>query len=179
MDLKNPKEFYLYNGIHITFPYPIMAKSFLATAFKSVLHSSTVVYLNKNALTSAISLACLETRSRNEEAVNSTQNTIYSLRVFYFLLYRRRYFFCFWIDLERVLATTGNNVCGCKLYACINTQKLYSRASIPEKRHHCQRSKNLFTWHVISIIAENKPHAHHKTHLNAIKVYNTRPSQLC
>ena len=89
MDLKNPKEFYLYNGIHITFPYPIMAQSFLATAFKSVLHSSTVVYLNKNALTAAVSLACLETRSRNEEAVNSTQNTIYSLRVFYFLLYRR------------------------------------------------------------------------------------------
>ena len=27
--------------------------------------------------------------SRNEEAVNSTRNTIYSLRVFYFLLYRR------------------------------------------------------------------------------------------
>ena len=24
-------------------------------------------------------------------------------------------------------------------------------------------------------IAENKPHAHHKTHLHTIKVYNTRP----
>ena len=52
------------------------------TAFKSVLHSSTVVYLNKNALTASVSLACLETRSRNEEAINSTQNTIYSLKVF-------------------------------------------------------------------------------------------------
>ena len=31
-------------------------------------------------------------RSRNEEAVNSTRNTMYSLKVFYFLLYRRRYF---------------------------------------------------------------------------------------
>ena len=30
--------------------------------------------------------------SRNEEAVNSTRNTIYSLKVFYYLLYRRRYF---------------------------------------------------------------------------------------
>ena len=26
------------------------------------------------------------------------------------------------------------------------------------------------TWHVISVIAENKPHAHHKTHLDTIKV---------
>ena len=33
--------------------------------------------------------ACLEIRLRNEEAINSTQNRIYSLKVFYFLLYRR------------------------------------------------------------------------------------------
>ena len=38
-----------------------------------------------------------------------------------------------------------------------------SKASIPEKLHHCQRSKKWFTWHVISIIAENKSHAHHET----------------
>ena len=31
---------------------------------------------------------------------------------------------------------------------------------------------------VISIIAENKPHAHHKTHLHTMKVYNTRPVSL-
>ena len=36
--------------------------------------------------------ACLENRSRNGEAINSTRNMIYSLKVFYFLLYRRRYF---------------------------------------------------------------------------------------
>ena len=30
--------------------------------------------------------------SRNEEAVNSTRSTIYSVKVFYYLLYRRRYF---------------------------------------------------------------------------------------
>ena len=38
-------------------------------------------------------LACLEIRSRNEEAINSTRNRIYSLKVFYFLLHRRRVFF--------------------------------------------------------------------------------------
>ena len=41
------------------------------------------------------SLACLEIteiRLRNEEVINSTRNMIYSLKVFYFLLYRRRYF---------------------------------------------------------------------------------------
>ena len=42
--------------------------------------------------TAAFSLACLKIRSRNEEAINSTRNRIYSLKVFYFLLYRRRYF---------------------------------------------------------------------------------------
>ena len=49
-------------------------------------------------------------------------------------------FICFWIDLVRVLVTTGNTST--------------SRASIPEKLHHCQRSKEWFTWHSISIIAE-------------------------
>ena len=39
-----------------------------------------------------LALACLEIRSRNEEAINSTRNIIYSPKVFYFLLYRRRYF---------------------------------------------------------------------------------------
>ena len=48
--------------------------------------------LNKKALTAASSLACLEIRSRNEDAINSTRNRIYSLKVFYFLLYRRQYF---------------------------------------------------------------------------------------
>ena len=35
---------------------------------------------------------CLEIRWRNEEAINFTRNRIYSLNVFYFLLYRRRFF---------------------------------------------------------------------------------------
>ena len=35
------------------------------------------------ALTAAFSLACLEIRSRSEEAINSTRNRIYSLKVFY------------------------------------------------------------------------------------------------
>ena len=63
---------------------------------------------NKNALTATLSLACLEIRSRNEEAIHSRWKRVYSLKVFYFLLYRRRYFFFFWSDLVRVLATTGN-----------------------------------------------------------------------
>ena len=58
---------------------------------------------NKDALTAAFSLAYLEIRSRNEEAINSTLNRIYSLKVFHFLLYHRRYR-------------------GHRLYTCINTQ---------------------------------------------------------
>ena len=53
-------------------------------------HKERIV--SKNALTTATGLACLEIRSRHEEAINSTRNMIYSLQVFYFLLYRRRYF---------------------------------------------------------------------------------------
>ena len=39
--------------------------------------------------------------------------------------------------------------------------------------------KKLFTLRIISIIAENKLHAHHKSHLHIMKVYNTQPSQFC
>ena len=49
-------------------------------------------YLNKNALTVALSLPCLEIRLGNVEAINSTRNRIHLLKVFYFLLYWRRYF---------------------------------------------------------------------------------------
>ena len=55
-------------------------------------YSPSILKHNKNVLTVAFSLACLEIRSRNKEAINSTTNTIYSLKVFYFLLYRSRYF---------------------------------------------------------------------------------------
>ena len=54
--------------------------------------------------------------------------------------------------------------------ACINTRK-----SMREKLHHCQRQKTWRTWRVFPITAENKPHAHHKTHLHAMHVYNNRP----
>ena len=54
---------------------------------KSFFFFSTRTRLQRHA-----GLACLEIRSRNEVAINSTRNLIYSLMVFYFLLYRRRYF---------------------------------------------------------------------------------------
>ena len=68
----------------------------------------------------------------------------------------------FWIDLVCILMTTRNTsaIAG-YIYRCINTRKfkgLDSReiASLPE-------IKKWFTWHIISIIAENKLHACHKT----------------
>ena len=49
-----------------------------------------IVYSSKNALTAALSLACLVIRSRNKEAINSTRNRVYSLTEgFHLLLYRR------------------------------------------------------------------------------------------
>ena len=142
----------------------------------------TFVYENnKNTLTAAFSLACLEIRSRNEEAIDSTWNRIYLLKVLYLLPTLAKsgilLFICFWIDLVHVLAMTRN------AYAIAGYMRVWihenSRASISEKLHHCQRSKKWFTWHIISIITEIKPHAYHKTHLHAMKVCNTRPSQFC
>ena len=49
-------------------------------------------YLQQERAYSGVRLACLEITSRNEEAINSTRNRINSLKVFYFLLYRRGYF---------------------------------------------------------------------------------------
>ena len=65
-------------------------------------------------------------------------------------------------------------VCGRRIYTCINTRKFKGLDS----REIASLSwiNKWFTWHVILNIAENKPHAHHKTHLRTMKVYNTRPS---
>ena len=48
-----------------------------------------IVYSSKNALKAVVSLACLVIRSRNKEAINSTRNRVYSLKVCHLLLYRR------------------------------------------------------------------------------------------
>ena len=124
-------------------------------------------------------LACLEIRSRNEETItNSTRNRIYSPKVFLVTTLSTSILFtCLWTDLVRVLATTGDTS-PVASYMRIQMHE-NSGASIAEKVHHCQRPKKWFTWHVMSIIAENKSHAHHKTHLHAMKVYKTRPSQFC
>ena len=62
---------------------------------------------------SAASLACLEISSRNEEAINSTRNRIYSPKDFLLpSLSTSIHFTCFWIDLIRVLATTRNTGVG-------------------------------------------------------------------
>ena len=111
----------------------------------------------------------MEIRLRNEEAINSARNRIYSLKVFLVTSYFSDVehssgylrFICFWTDLVRVLATTGNT-CAVAGYTRVLIHE-NSRVSIPEKLHHCQRSKKWFTWYVILIIAENKPHLHHKT----------------
>ena len=67
-------------------------------------------------------------------------------------------------------------VCGCRLYASINTQKfkgLDSReiTSLQEIKKVTYMTRS---WHNISVITENKPHAHH-----TMKVYNTRPLPFC
>ena len=76
---------------------------------------------------------CLEIRWRNEEAINSTRNRIYSLNVFLLPTSSTSILFtCLWIDLVRLLATTGkdkkswktkNQQLGIKTCSWINSQK--------------------------------------------------------
>ena len=65
---------------------------------------------NKKPLTAAFSLACLKIRSRNEEGINSTRNETDLLAKCLLLptLSTSILLTSFWIDLVRVLATTGN-----------------------------------------------------------------------
>ena len=58
-----------------------------------------------------------------------TRNRIYSRKVFYFLLYRRRYFLL------------ASELIQCQRRPEIRLRSQDSRASISEKLHHCQRSK--------------------------------------
>ena len=94
-------------------------------SFRSFADTSSL-FLNKTALTAAFSLACLEIRSSNEEAINFSRNRIYSLKVFYFLLCPGRYFLLVLNWLVRVWATTGNTVCGqtIRVYKYTNIQGL-------------------------------------------------------
>ena len=73
----------------------------------------------------------------NEEAINSTRNSIYSLKVFtsYFIDVDTFYLFLNWFSTR--VSDDRKYVCGRRLYACINTRKfkgLDSRqiTSLPE-----------------------------------------------
>ena len=50
--------------------------------------------------------------------------------------------------------------------------------SIRAKLRHYQRAKKWWTWRVISITAENKPHAHYETYFHLIKINNSWPVSL-
>ena len=63
----------------------------MAHGKKNSTTSSFDLLMRQKRSSAAITLACLEIRSRNKEAINSTRSRIYSLKVFYFLHYRGRY----------------------------------------------------------------------------------------
>ena len=74
-----------------------------------------------------------------------------------------------------MLATTKNTSAAIRVYK-------YTKIQEPRfQRNYIIASEieKVIYMDVISIIAENKSHAHHKTHLHTVKVYNTRPSQFC
>ena len=86
------------------------------------MHQNYFLAENKNRR----SYACLEIRSRSEEAINSTQNRIYSLEVFffftsYFIDVDTFYLFLNWFSM--LVTDDRKYVCCRRLYACINTRK--------------------------------------------------------
>ena len=90
-----------------------------------------------------ISLACLEIRSRNEEAINSTRNRIYSLKVFYSLL----------LDIW-VLLTHNNASKDCFLVSRNSRQhhhnpwqgqsSLASKLATTTRRQHCSQTSLVY-----------------------------------
>ena len=60
---------------------PVLWAFPLCILVSSVWRTDTIVFakLNKNILTAELSFACLEIRSRNEEAIDSSWNRIYTL----------------------------------------------------------------------------------------------------
>ena len=66
----------------VLFPKSISGRS------QMVLPLQRKQYYNRDVLTAALSLTCLEIRLRNEEAINSTQNRIYLLKVFLLAIFR-------------------------------------------------------------------------------------------
>ena len=63
--------------------------------------------MNKNTLMAALSLACMEIKSRNEEAINSTWYRIYSVKN--------------WFSAR--VSDDQKYPCNHRLYACMNTWK--------------------------------------------------------
>ena len=116
------------------------------------------------------SLAWKEIRSRNEEAINSARNMIYSLKVFYFL--PSSYFIdvdTFYLCLNWFRTRVSDNqkyLSGSRLYAYINTRKFKGLDS--REITSLSDIEKVIYMHVISIIAENKSHAHHNTHLHTV-----------
>ena len=80
--------------------YHLINKNALTAAFSlpwlQTCPEVRTISIDKKKISSAtqgtFSLACLEIKSRNEQAIDSKRNMIYWLKVFYFLLYQRRHF---------------------------------------------------------------------------------------
>ena len=114
---------------------------------------SNVSLIITKTLFNSIKLGLLGDYIRNEESIDSTRNRISPLKVFHSLLYRRSSVLqdiYFLYQIWRFVSV------------CVNKYTKI-KASMWEKLHNCQRTKRWWSWHVISIIAENEPQAYHKT----------------
>ena len=62
----------VYNKCTRTYSFEVILQGTKISSTNGVFILRCVLCLNKNALTAAFNLACLETRSKKEEAINST-----------------------------------------------------------------------------------------------------------
>ena len=98
---------------------------------------------------------------RRRLTLHETAFTRWRFFTSYFIDVDTFYLFLNWVSTR--VSDDRKYVCGRRLYACIDTRKfkgLDSRqiTSLPV----IKKWFTSITWHVLSIIAENKPHSHHK-----------------
>ena len=158
---------------------------FFSAILNKVMHANIISSLyfsfrTRTLFTSVFRLACLETRQEMRRLIlHETGFT--GLRFFtsYFnlstvlLISYSTILFLNWFSAR--VSDSWKYVCGRRLYACIITLKFTKIQGPQFERNYIitKEKKRDGTWRVISIVAENKPHGHLKTHLHTMKVYNT------
>ena len=131
-------------------------------------HSIRAVKKQQERSYNGVSLACLEIRSRNEEANNSTRNRIYSLRFFtsFFIIVDTFYLFRNWFSTR--ISDDRKHVCGSRLYACVNTRNFMGldfreTISLPEIKEVIYMVRSFNHRRKLSACSSQEPYAYNES----------------